>query len=140
MNIYIAAASTEASRVEEAVDKLEALGYRAPGTREWLEHVRMCTGKLSECDAFSSAKEDLEAIEQARWLWFMRPSDGHVTRGAWVELGYAIGKDLYTLASGKRHDADIFSLCADHSFETDEEALRFFDRLASVDQRVKMPT
>ena len=93
MKVYVAASSAEIDRARAWVVALDAL--EIPVTSTWIDTIDL-VGSGNPRDAHPSRRRgwsetDLDQVESADVFWFLVPPLDKPTRGAWVELGYALG-------------------------------------------------
>ena len=84
------------------------------------------------------ARDDLDGIRRANVLWLLAPTAGHATRGAWVELGFAIALVPYIVVSrgvdhGVRGLPALFESMAQEIHETD---LKAFDSIVRLSEEL----
>jgi nucleoside 2-deoxyribosyltransferase len=122
VKVYIAASSREPERVRAAQRMLTELGIEL--TLDWLTSIEanlalgLRDSDLSIADQRQHANADLLAVEQADVLWLLAPKEP--TKGAWIELGYALGHGTPVLVTG---DAScIFLTLTDWQLPRDEDA------------------
>ena len=110
MRIYVAASSREADRVRAAQRMLREAGHTL--TLDWLTIIeRVVATGVRECDlpdheAIAHALLDLDAIRDADAVWLLAPE--LPTKGAWVELGFAVGIGKPIVISGPQCRQSIF--------------------------------
>lgn len=90
MKVYIAGAYTERELVSSYMRRLEAAGVTI--TLDWPRIVTAAANP--DCDLTHAERQryamgDLKGVAEADVLWLMIPKGG--SKGAWVELGYALG-------------------------------------------------
>lgn len=126
MNIYIAGSSQEAAIVADYMQRLRAAGHII--TFDWTVSVLAATEPDSELpysERVRHAREDVSGVYACDLFWLLVPKTG--SRGAWVELGVALGFRQSMLArrsifvSGD-YRASIFTSLADEFYETHKEA------------------
>lgn len=78
---------------------------------------------VSRLQALRWSQVDLDEVLVADVVWFLTPSPGHSTRGAWVEWGVAWQAGKLIVASGDTRQSIFTALGIEH--ETDEAALAF---------------
>lgn len=105
LRIYIAASSREVERVRAAQAAVAARGWTL--TLDWLTPMlaNIEAGRpdaaLGDEEAAEYARADLAAIASADVLWLLAPTQP--TKGAYVELGYALGtRRVPVVVSGPR--------------------------------------
>lgn len=104
LSVYIAASSREVERVQAAQRAVAERGWDL--TLDWLSPMleNIAAGRLdsslSDAEAAQYAVDDLMAIDSADVVWFLCP--GQPTKGAYVELGYALGRGIPVVCSGAR--------------------------------------
>jgi hypothetical protein len=102
MRVYIAASSREVERVREAQRMLAEWGHDL--TLDWLTPMLALIAEgigdadLSREAQAEAASADLRAIDNADALWLLAPREA--TKGAWVELGYALRASVPVVVSG----------------------------------------
>ncbi len=132
MKIYVAAASSEIDRAEIWINKLREAGLTVVCT--WPQTVRN-VGHANPPEATQSqrrswALQDLDEVDSADGFWFLLPSMGHATSGAWGEWCFAFARGKLLVASGKSHS--VFVGLADELHETDRQA---FDKLVHISRQ-----
>ena len=130
LRVYVAGGSDSMPRVQHAVARLRALGITIAST--WLDVVTATPGGANPRDASEETRAgwsqtDLNEVAGADLLWFLTPSPG-VTRGAWVELGYALATGKTAVCSGDTKQSVFCALA--HEFGTDDEAIDFIVKYA----------
>lgn len=104
MIVYIAAASREVERFRAAQAALVRMGFGL--AHDWLTPilVNLDAGRpdasLSDEEAARHASGCLRALGRSDALWYLCPSAP--TKGAYVELGYALGRSIPIVCSGAR--------------------------------------
>lgn len=94
MNVYVACSSREIPRARAVMATLVAAGH--VNVHDWTPHVERAIANgtaehmLDDGFALMCAKVDLDGVDRADALVFLAPTDA--AKGAWVELGYAIGR------------------------------------------------
>ena len=130
MKIYVAGASAEAERAARFIDAARGLGHEI--TFDWVPVVRSQTvpeWELPSALRRSSAREDLAGVRGADLLVVLVPHKEVLSRGVWVELGYALGRrDVTDVAPkvwcvGPWAVASIFTELADEIHFSDAAAL-----------------
>jgi hypothetical protein len=100
--VYIAASSREADRVRRAQAMVQERGWTL--TLDWLSEIEanLVRGvrdmELSLDEQRRHAQADLDAIRRADAVWLLAPAEP--TKGAWVELGYALARSRPVVVSG----------------------------------------
>lgn len=123
--VYLAASSLEIARVRRCQRALANAGHVL--ALDWLTPIldNAAVGKLDaslpDDEAALHAWTDLEAVRTADVLWLLAPEQQ--TRGAWVELGFAIAMGKLTIVSGPAMRCSIFARCATHMVDRDESVL-----------------
>lgn len=125
MKIYIAASSSDLERVDRCAAGAHAAGLLVVST--WPVTVRK-VGNANPRDAVRGdrckwALEDLAELQLADVVWFLVPPVSQPTRGAWIEMGYAIHAGKGLVASGDTKQSIFTALGAE--FHTDDAALAF---------------
>lgn len=130
LRVYIAASAREVERVRAAQAVVEARGWTL--TLDWLSPLLERLGRgamdrdLSDEEAAVYASGDLQAISTADVVWYLTPREP--TRGAYVELGYAIGCEVFVLASGAAERSTLFEALVAR-VPSDDEAPDFIARV-----------
>jgi nucleoside 2-deoxyribosyltransferase len=130
--VYVAGSALEIERAERMISELEGAGVHVTST--WPISVRDHGGVSNPADAPRDHRERLavKCLAQVRdsdLLWFLVPKKDAATRGAWVELGYALARGLTVICSGDDTPQSIF--CATGiEFYTDGAALELVKRIA----------
>ena len=131
VSIYVAGSSRERERVGDVFRWIE----RNPGMKlmqNWLATIDSY-GDLRESDLPSVIRQkhvwlDLGDVKKAKYIWLLAPTT--ITRGAWVEYGYALAlqqiqPDRYDIiVSGPSSVETIFCAVA-KEFKTDAEAFGY---------------
>lgn len=125
MKIYIAASSTDLERVDRCASLAHAAGLLVVST--WPVTVRK-VGNANPRDAVRSDRirwsmDDLAELQLADIVWLLVPPADKPTRGAWIEIGYAIHAGKGLVCSGDTRQSIFTSLGAE--FDTDDAALAF---------------
>lgn len=140
MNTYISAAGSEharAAKLEEAIWEARRVRGGAPvinlNDRWWVDPSFV--GKdhqHSPEERRRITRAHFANIEDAECFWFLAPSQGHHSRGAWAELGYAQAQSraLTIVVSGERATDSVFTSLSDRLFMSDQEALAYIVDLA----------
>lgn len=128
LRVYLAGASVEAQRCQALGEWVRRFGGEI--AVPWWDDVlasKVHDRELSEEDRLRFAAKDLNGVHTSDLLWLVVPCDGH-GRGAWVELGVALG----LRAAGRSRPgvivsgdclSSIFTSFAFRQFATHEEAL-----------------
>lgn len=130
--VYVAGSGMELDRVRAWLRALREIG--AEITKDWTAEVEaaIASGRgdagLDEETRTRAAHEDFEAITRADLVWFLAPVT--MSRGAYTELGYALGRRKFVCASGLAVKRSIFTSLAHRSFETDADAFEAIVELA----------
>ncbi len=121
MKVYVAGSSAEMEDVERFMNALRA--EKIEITCDWPAAIRAAGDANPADDAIreKAANEDLDGVESADIFWLMVPAQKG-SAGAWVELGYAIARDMRIVISGEFRKC-IFTSLADEMFDTHEAAL-----------------
>lgn len=88
--VYVAGSSKELERCSNWIEQLQQEGIEV--TYNWVPAV---TRELSGEEVYrdfqlrSFARNDLRGVDEANLVWLLAPTTSH-TRGAWVEMGYAL--------------------------------------------------
>lgn len=129
--VYVSAAATPAcaARVAAAITALRRDGFTVTST--WPEVIAK-VGESNPRDASALERrewsvQDLTEVDDADALWFLVPEPPVVTRGAWVEAGYAYERSKHLVFSGDTRQSVFCAL--GHEFETDEAALAHLRRI-----------
>lgn len=102
MKLYLAASSREADRVRRAQLAIRERGWLL--TLDWLTELESNLARgvrdadLSREDQRRHAQADLDAIREADVVWLLAPQEP--TKGAWTELGFALGIGKPVVVSG----------------------------------------
>ena len=130
MKVYVAAASSEIERAEHWISELKKIGVTITCT--WPESVRS-VGAANPPEATLEqrtgwAMQDLAEVREADVFWFLLPSPGHSTSGAWTELGCASETKRKIVMSGESHSVFV-GLC--HAYcKTDQDAFDVIRRVS----------
>jgi hypothetical protein len=119
-SIYVAAASAEIDLAERCMAELRRHGWRI--TADWCAEMRNAGPDhgLPHWRQQHHTRADLAGVAEADVLWLLSAAPGTETRGAWVELGYALRGNGRIVVSGEQ---SLFTSLAHERFETHEEAL-----------------
>jgi nucleoside 2-deoxyribosyltransferase len=125
MKVYIAGSSAELERVDRCAARAHAAGLFVVST--WPVSVRN-VGHANPRGAVRSDRQRwslncLAEIQLADVVWLLVPAIDQPTRGAWLELGYAIRAGKGIVCSGDTMQSIFASLGAE--FESDDAALAF---------------
>jgi len=126
MRIYVAGASGELSRAEQAVEVVRSIsGLHL--TSDWPANVRGRDANRGLSEEVRARESDIaiEAVRSADLLWLLIPSVP--TSGTWFEFGTFLEANrgrlgAKVIASGGEHDVSIFTARANRIFRTDGEA------------------
>lgn len=131
--IYIAGSSAEPARVRWAMDAINA----TPGLRvahDWLASIERgapANAELSLAERRTYAADDLRAVHAAAVVWFLAPEKP--TRGAWLEVGYALALGKVVIVSGDTAQSIFCALAVECSCDAD--ALQLIQReIAGVER------
>lgn len=95
-SLYLAASSADIARAVHWRDKLQ--NYAVEVISTWIENVRRVGSgnprDASHDDRRAWSLQCLAEVRAADVLWFLVPTVEIATRGAWLELGYAIGRGV----------------------------------------------
>jgi hypothetical protein len=133
MRVYVAGASAELDRCERVIAALREGGCTVnfDWTAVMRDHVArgISDAQLDDHEARRHAEVDIAAVEDADVVLFLAPEAA--TRGAWFELGWAIGwtagrgerwlRSVYVAGPASRQS--IFTRCADALFLSDDDAV-----------------
>lgn len=129
--VYVAGSSHELGRVKGAIRAVRRIVGPDAITADWTTTFATATPgadqHVSDREALASAIADLHGVSEAHLVWFLAPLQ---SRGAWVELGYAIARRVTLVVSGPLCRASIFTRLADELHETDMGGLYAVARLA----------
>lgn len=135
MKIYLAGASQEHEQASQFMAKLREIGHVI--THDWTESIREHGSgndhKVNHGTRAYHSDKDLGGIEDAEAFWLVCPSEENSTKGAWVELGYALAylrllrrvRKMIVVVSGF-HGQCIFTSLAMYRFEKHNDALAWF--------------
>lgn len=120
--LYLAASTVDMDRARHWCERLRSAGVNVVST--WLEAVT-AAGDANPPDAAKEARAGwartcLAELSTADLLWLLVPPVGRETRGAWVELGYAISCSIDIIASGGTAQSIFCALGEEHA--NDESA------------------
>lgn len=131
--VYIAGCSSESSkaRVAAAIASLQASGIIV--TCSWPQVVA-AVGAGNPRDATYDdrrgwATSCLAEIDSADAVWFLVPESWEVTRGAWLEAGYAFANAKHLVFSGDTKQSVFGALGTE--LESDTAALAFLRELSA---------
>lgn len=133
MRVYVAGSSRELPRVRWAMDEIRAIGGTI--TEDWASKVErqladgMTDADLSEHVRSEAVEACLNGVRAADVFWLLAPPDTAPSRGAWVELGYALGlrragAHLAIVASGGHARRSIFTSHEGVIVSRDESVIR----------------
>lgn len=128
LTVYISGASSEWQRAASVAAILESSGsVTVPckwwrGAAEWAgkDHERGSNERIR------LTRELFQAIEEADTFVFLAPSDGHSSRMAWAELGYALNLNAdrwFDVIVAGNYWQSICTSLADRVYQTDAEAI-----------------
>lgn len=128
--VYVGGSSAEIERAEQAIAELERAGVHVTST--WPIVIRDTAGGANPRDASTADRAhwsavDLEQLRAADLLWFLVPSTSAPTRGAWLEMGYALAHRKTIVLSGDTRQSIFCAL--GHEYATDAEALSLILRV-----------
>lgn len=124
LRVYVAGSGLELARVRAWLSSLRDIGVEI--TKDWTGEVEaaIASGRgdagLDEETRVRAATEDFDAIDRADLVWFLAPVTA--SRGAYVELGYALAKHKLVCASGLAVHRTIFTSLAQRVFDADADA------------------
>ena len=130
MKIYVAGASGEIERARQFFSSVRELGHEI--TFDWVPSVEqnpLPESQLPVAVRRSAAQVDLAGVRGADLLVMLVPHEAIVSRGAWVELGYALGMRAVTDRApkiwcvGLAAMISIFTELADERYFSDAAAL-----------------
>jgi len=123
LRVYVAGSGNELPRVRAWLAALRDVGIEI--TLDWTDAIE--ANRVAGGDASLSpevrehhAREDFDAVLHADIVWYLAPVT--VSRGAYIELGYALGRHKLVCASGLAVHRSIFTSLASRVFEADAEA------------------
>lgn len=122
MKAYLCGAFSERARVKAMMSRLREAGIEI--SFDWTADPPpgvTCDADLTAEQRSTYARADLRGVELADVVWLLAPES--TSRGAWVEFGYALAVQAITIVSGPAWRSSIFTEVANHTFESDEEAL-----------------
>jgi hypothetical protein len=122
VKVYIAAAATDVLRVQLWTRRLTEVGIDVVST--WVETI-LTVGEANPRDAsieqrFEWSASDLDQVDSAGLLWLLVPLPPSITRGAWLEFGYAHARGLELVSSGDTKQSIFCALGEEYA--TDKEA------------------
>ncbi len=108
--VYVAASSDELDRAATAMLAVRNQGWRV--AEDWVSTIRQ-VGVANPADVSRDARrgwslDALDGVQRAAAVWLLAPEVGH-GRGAFVELGFALGLGRRVVVSGPRHACSIFT-------------------------------
>lgn len=130
MKVYVAAASKEIERASAFMQSVRELGHEI--TFDWIpkfQKQRVHESRLPVALRRAAAQEDLRGVRSADLLVVLTPHDSTPSRGAWVELGYALGLRAATDRApqvwcvGLSAMVTVFTELADARYFSDSAAL-----------------
>lgn len=122
LKLYIAGSSAEIERARAWHELARAEGFEVLST--WVEVITQ-VGEGNPRDATVDARsgwsaEDLRQVANADVVWFLVPPKGKETRGAWLEIGFALAQQIPLFCSGDTKQSIFCAL--GREFENDREA------------------
>lgn len=118
MKVYVAGASAERlTRARPAILALRAGGVRV--THDWTFDPGFEAPRVTRRMGVDAALRDLAGVATADVLLFLSPR--LPTRGAWVELGYALARGLDVVVAEPCED--IFASLVEGHYPTDGAAI-----------------
>lgn len=136
LSVYIGGSSSpgEIERVKRNTEAILSISRPTKVTSTWWKHVENVgeanPPSLSHADQFAYSYCDLAEVDSADWLWVQMPPNGVVSAGAFFEFGYALKGGKKIVISGPGQFKSIFSAMAHVRFDTDEQAVEFFRKIA----------
>ena len=121
MRLYIAASSLDIERAERWTNVARDAGFIIEST--WIEVIRGVgvanprRAHLDERRAWS--RDDLRQVRRSALFWLLVPPLDLPTRGAWIELGWALHGTQHIVCSGDTKQSIFCALAEEH--DTDEE-------------------
>lgn len=104
-----------------------ARGHRV--TYDWLDAIEQAgtsNDGLTEAEQRMHSRKDLSAILKSDLVWMLAPRS--ITRGGWVEFGFALGRSIPTVISGVHRKKCIYHALAARSVQ-DSQALDAIEEL-----------
>lgn len=135
--LYIAGTYNEVDRAHRARRAARDAGFIVTST--WPESI----AKVGDANPADASVVDrchwsttcLAEVQAADALWFLVPTPPIVTRGAWVEVGYANAFARHLVFSGLSTHQSVF--CALGEEFVDDESALFHLRAWSADRRLQ---
>jgi len=132
MRLYVAGSSSERARASSFMDHARLLGHSI--TLDWVraqraveeEFAHLREWELPEAVRIEAALADLGAVGISDLCIVLVPEFHNVTRGAWIEYGYAIGRGIPTWIVGSCErvaKCSVFTEVAQRKFTSDEDAI-----------------
>jgi hypothetical protein len=124
LRVYVAGSGLELVRVRAWLKALRDIGVEI--TVDWTDGIEASIAKggdamLTDEERVHRATNDLtDGIDRADIVWFLAPVTA--SRGAYIELGYALAKHKLVCASGLAVKRTIFTSLAQRVFEADADA------------------
>ena len=134
MKIYLAGGVLEREEISKYMRKLEAIGYEI--TCDWTKSEGLVPGNTSDADLSDEDQKkfaiaDLKGIDDAYFVWHIVASYKG-SRGAYVEIGYALAKKKILIVSGPDARKTIFHSFAHHHRDTHQRAFELLEAFAAV--------
>lgn len=111
-SVYVAASSADIDRAERWMAALRDAGKQV--TSSWPANVRKVGAAnprhASDAERVVWSTNDLSQIANADVLWFLAPPLEMPTRGAWIEFGVAVARDIAVVSSGDTKQSIFCSL------------------------------
>jgi nucleoside 2-deoxyribosyltransferase len=130
--IYVAGGFLEKDAISQYMRRLEAAGYVI--TQDWTvaeatpaKLAMTSDADLTEEESYKIAKDDLKGVADADIVWHIVASYKG-SRGAYVEVGYALGLKQLLVVSGPDRRKSVFHSLADEKFDLHEQAFDFLVR------------
>ncbi len=127
MMVYVAGSSAEIDRAKDIIGRLRRAGLGI--SYDWTPDLRSARkaghsddASLSEAQALGAAQSCLEGVFMCDVFLLLAPE--RPTRGAWVELGYALASQCQVVVAGPAAKQSIFAQCAREVTETDGDAVQ----------------
>ena len=126
MTVYVAGASADLARARAAMAWVRGQGWQV--THDWVPSIEESVASgvrdadMDVVDQRVHARADLSGVAKARVLWALVPIRGVSTIGMWVEMGYAMGRGVWVVASGLTASHYLFTSLADFRCLDDNQA------------------
>jgi hypothetical protein len=127
MRVFVAGSSRDLERAELAHFRLRRAGITV--TSDWTSHVRaarnrgvMSDAELDDAERAEACASNRRCLAESTHFLLLAPSPDAPSRGAWVELGMALGSCVVVVAGLHARDC-IYTHWAHRLYESDDVAI-----------------